>query len=376
MIRTTPRRTPMLAVALLLATGLCLTACSSSKKSTTSGATTATTAAGGGTTATTAAAKLSSATLLGSGSTFQQAFDQDVIQQFTQANSGVNITYSGGGSGKGQTDLASKLVDFAGSDAPIGAADLPKYGGASGILYFPIVAAPITVSYNLSGVSKLTLSAATIAKIFAGKVTTWNDPAIAADNSGVSLPSTKITPVHRSDSSGTTNNFTLYLKKADPTDWTLGSGKTVNWTTGGTGNGNGGVAQAIKSTDGAVGYVDFSDAKAAGLKFASVKNDAGTAIAPTLAGASAAVAAATVNADLTYDPTDAQGANAYPITSPTWIIIYKSQSDHAKGEALKAFLNFILTTGQTQIAAQDDFAPLSPDLLQKATAQLSQIVIP
>jgi phosphate transport system substrate-binding protein len=376
MLRTTARRTPMLALSLLAATSLCLAACSSSKKSTSS---TATTAASGGataTSATTAPAKLSSATLLGSGSTFQQAFDQDVIMQFDQANSGINITYSGGGSGKGQTDLASKLVDFAGSDAPITSTDLPKYGGASAILYFPIAAAPITLSYNVSGVSKLTLSAATIAKIFAGKITTWNDPAIAADNNGVNLPSTKITAVHRSDSSGTTNNFTLYLKKADPTDWTLGSGKTVNWPTGLTGNGNGGVAQTIKSTDGGIGYVDYSDAKASGLKFASIKNDAGTAIAPTLAGASAAVAAATVNADLTYDPTDAQGANAYPITSPTWIIIYKTQSDHAKGEALKAFLNYFLTTGQTQIAAQDDFAPLSPDLLQKATAQLSQIVIP
>ena len=375
MIRSIPRRKPVFALALIAAAALCVAACSSSKKSTAS-SNSPTTAASGGTTATTASAKLSAATLLGSGSTFQQAFDQDVIMQFTQANSGVNITYSGGGSGKGQTDLASKLVDFAGSDAPITSTDLPKYGGASAILYFPIAAAPITLSYNVPGVSKLTLSAATIAKIFAGKITTWNDPAIAADNGGASLPSTKITPVHRSDSSGTTNNFTLYLKKADPTDWTLGAGKTVNWPGGLTGNGNGGVAQTIKSTSGGIGYVDFSDAKASGLKFASIKNDAGAVLAPTLAGASAAVAAATINTDLTYDPTDAQGPNAYPITSPTWIIIYKQQSDHAKGEALKGFLNFILSTGQTQIAPQDDFAPLSSQLQQKAVAQLDQIVIP
>jgi phosphate transport system substrate-binding protein len=243
-------------------------------------------------------------------------------------------------------------------------------------LYFPTVAAPITVSYNVSGLSKLTLSSSTIAKIFSGKVTTWNDPAIAADNPGVTLPSTKITPVHRSDSSGTTNNFTLYLTKAAPADWTIGTGKTVNWPGGLTGNGNGGVAQAIKSTDGAIGYVDFSDAKASGLKFASIKNDAGMAIAPTLVGASAAVAAATINPDLTYNPVNAQGPVAYPITSPTWIIIYKQQTDQAKGQALKAFLQFILTTGQTKIAIQDDFAPLSPELQQKAVAQLNDIVIP
>jgi phosphate transport system substrate-binding protein len=370
MIRNTARRKHVLALSLTVVVGLCVAACSSSKKSTSSSATTA--ASG----ATTASAKLASATLVGSGSTFQQAFDQDVIMQFTQANRGVNVTYSGGGSGKGQNDLASKLVDFAGTDAVIKAADLPKYGGADAILYFPTVVAPITVSYNLSGVDKLTLSASTVAKIFAGTITTWNDPAIAADNSGVSLPSTKITPVHRSDASGTTSNFTLYLKKADPTDWTLGSGTTVNWTTGLTGNGNGGVASAIKSTVGGIGYVDFSDAKASGLKFASIKNAAGKAIAPTLDGASAAVAGATVSADLTYDPTNAQGPDAYPITSPTWIVIYKTQSDHAKGAALKGFLNYILTTGQKDIAAQDDFAPLSSDLLQKATAQLGQIVIP
>jgi phosphate transport system substrate-binding protein len=374
MIRNTPRRKHLLALSLTVVIGLCLAACSSSKKSTSSSS--ATTAASAGTTATTASAKLASATLLGSGSTFQQAFDQDLIMQFDQANSGVNITYSGGGSGKGQTDLASKLVDFAGTDSPIAVTDLPKYGGASAILYFPIAAAPITMSYNVPGVSKLTLSAATIAKIFMGSITTWNDPAIAADNSGASLPSTKITPVHRSDSSGTTSNFTLYLKKADPTDWTLGSGKTVNWSTGLTGNGNGGVAQTVKSTAGGIGYVDYSDAKASGLKFASVKNAAGKALDPTLDGASAAVASATIAADLTYDPTNAQGSDAYPITAPTWIVIYKTQSDHAKGAALKAFLNFTLTTGQKDIAAQDDFAPVSSDLQQKAIAQLSQIVIP
>jgi phosphate transport system substrate-binding protein len=375
MIRNTSRRTHVFAVSLVAVLAVCAAACSSSSKSTSSD-TSASTAAGGGTTATTASAKLSAATLLGSGSTFQQAFDQDLIAQFTQANSGINITYSGGGSGKGQTDLASKLVDFAGTDSPIADTDLPKYGGASSILYFPIAAAPITLSYNLSGVDKLTLPAATIAKIFAGTITTWNDPAIAADNNGVNLPSTKITPVHRSDSSGTTSNFTLYLKKADPTDWTLGSGKTVNWTTGLTGNGNGGVAQTVKSTSGGIGYVDYSDAKASGLHFASIKNAAGKVLAPTLDGASAAVAAATINADLTYDPTNAQGADAYPITSPTWMVIYKQQSDHAKAAALKAFLNFTLTTGQKEIASQDDFAPLSSDLLQKATAQLSQIVVP
>jgi phosphate transport system substrate-binding protein len=310
------------------------------------------------------------------GSTFQAPFLQDVITSFTQVQPAVKVTYAGGGSGKGQTDLAGKLVNYAGSDAPIPDANLPKFGGADAILYFPDVAGPITVSYNLSGVSKLQLSAPTIAKIFNGTIKTWNDPAIAADNPGAKLPSTAVTPIHRSDASGTTNNFTLYLKSAAPSDWTLGSGTTVNWPSGSTGNGNAGVAQAIKSTPGGVGYVDFSDAKASGLTFASIKNQAGTFLAPSLAGATAAVEATTINPDLTYNPINAPGANAYPITSPTWIIVYKSQPDTATGQALRGFLTFILTTAQTDIASQDDFAPLPPNLLQMARAQLNNLVIP
>jgi ABC-type phosphate transport system substrate-binding protein len=169
-----------------------------------------------------------SATLNGSGSTFQKAFDQVVIEAFTKQNSGVTVNYAGGGSGKGKTDLQTKTVDFAGTDSTVKPADLASYQGGS-ILYFPTVAAPITVSFNVSGVDALKLSAPTLAKIFSGTVTKWNDPAIAADNSGVSLPDTAITVVHRADASGTTSNFTKYLTAAAPSDWTLGSGDTVQW---------------------------------------------------------------------------------------------------------------------------------------------------
>jgi len=169
-----------------------------------------------------------SATLNGSGSTFQKTFDQVAIQAFTQKNSGITVNYAGGGSGKGKTDLQTKTVDFAGTDSTVKAADLSKYQGGQ-ILYIPIVAAPITVSYNLSGVGSLNLSGPTLAKIFSGKITKWNDPAIEADNANATLPSTSITVVHRADASGTTSNFTKYLVAAGGTDWTLGSGDTVNW---------------------------------------------------------------------------------------------------------------------------------------------------
>ena len=360
-------RARSVALALLISLGLVVGACSSSSKTTTSTTTGA---------APTTTIKLAATTLNGSGSTFQLAFDQEAIQEFHSTYSNITIGYPGGGSSKGLTDLQNKLVQFAGTDAPI--KDYGPYGGASAVLYFPTVAAPITVSYNLSGVSKpLVLSGTTLAKIFAGKITTWNDPAIAGDNSGVTLPATKVTPVHRSDGSGTTHNFTLYLGKVDPTDWTFGNSTTYPTTlSGATGNGNQGVAQTVQATDGAVGYVDYATAKAASLTFASIKNGSGQAVAPTLAGASAAVAATTPNADLTYDPTDAQAPAAYPITSPTWIVVYKTQSDHNQGLALKTFLGFILTTGETKIAAATDYAPLAGDLLTKAKAQLDSIVVP
>jgi phosphate transport system substrate-binding protein len=363
------RRSVLASAGLIAVAGLITAGCGSSSKSTTP--TTASTGAATttGSAPTTSGGTVPGGTLNGSGSTFQANFDQDAIQAFDQAHSGVTINYGGGGSGKGQSDLLAHLVDFAGTDSLV--KNTASYAG--GILYFPIVVGPITLSYNLPSVSKLTLSAATIAKIFDGSIKSWNDPAIAADNPGVSLPSTSITPVHRSDGSGTTSNFTLYLSKAVPTVWTIGHGTTIDWPGGQAASGNPGVATVIKQTQGAIGYVDYSTAVATGLTFASVKNSAGNVEAPTLAGASAAASGATINADLTYDPTDSPAPDAYPITSPTWIIVYKTQSNPTKEAILKAFLNFVLTTAQGSIASKDDYAPLPPTLAQKAIAQLSQL---
>ena len=340
-------------------------ACSSSSKSSSSSSTS-------GSSSTSAAPKVTG-TLNGSGSTFQAAYDQQAISDFQSANSGATVNYQPKGSGAGQTDLQNQVVDFAGSDVTVAAADLPKFKGGS-ILYFPIIAGPITVSYNLSGVSGLQLSGSTIAKIFARTIKTWNDKAIADDNPGATLPGTAITVVHRSDASGTTANFTSYLKKADASDWTLGSGKTVQWASDTqAGNGNAGVAQIVKGKDGAIGYVDYSDAKAGGLVWAKIKNSAGTYVDATLAGASAAVASATVNADLTYDPINASGADSYPITSPTYIITYAKYADAGKATLLKAFLGFVLGTDGQADANKSNFAPLPASLDQKAVAQLSSI---
>jgi phosphate transport system substrate-binding protein len=340
-------------------------ACGSSKKSST------TTTAAPGSSGTAAPAKVSG-TLNGSGSTFQAPYNQAAIQAFQQANSGATVNYQGKGSGAGQTDLANQVVQFAGSDVPVPATSTSSFKGGS-ILYFPTVLGPITVSYNLSGHSGIKLSGPTLAKIFSLKITNWNDPAIASDgNSG--LPNQAITVVHRSDSSGTTANFTAFLLSAGGSDWTLGTGKTINWA-GNTvaGNGNTGVASAIKGKTGAIGYVDYSDAKAAGLSWAKVKNKSGDYVDATLAGASAAAAAATVNADLTYNPIDQSGADVYPITSPTYIITYAKYSDANTVALLKAFIGYILGTDGQKLAATTDFAALPQSLDQKAVAQLGQI---
>jgi phosphate transport system substrate-binding protein len=315
--------------------------------------------------------KLASATLNGDGSTFQLGFNQVVIGAFKPVQKAVTINYQGNGSGAGRTDFVNGVVDFAGTDAAYKATDPqpPKP-----FFYFPTVVAPITVSYNLSGV-KLKLSADTIAKIFSGAITTWNDAAIKADNPTAKLPSTSITVVHRSDSSGTTANFTSYLTKAAPSSWTIGTGSTVNWPVGQGAQGNSGVAKLVKTTDGAVGYVDFSDANASQLTFASVKNSSGKFIPPNLVSAAAAAQGATVNADLTYDPINASGPAAYPITSPTWIIAYQTQTDAAKGAALVGWLNFIYDQGQ-KLAGSVDYAPLPKALLKQAKAQVKKITVP
>jgi phosphate transport system substrate-binding protein len=317
-------------------------------------------------------AKLASATLNGDGSTFQLGFNQVVIGGFKQQQKAVTINYQGNGSGTGRTDFVNGVVDFAGTDAAYKTSDPqpPKP-----FFYFPTVVAPITVSYNLGSV-KLNLSAETTAKIFSGAITTWDDAAIKADNPKAKLPSTDITVVHRSDSSGTTQNFTSWLTKAAPSDWTLGSSSTVSWPEGTQGaTGNSGVAKLVKDTDGAIGYVDFSDANASDLTYASVKNAAGKFVTPSLAAASAAAEGASINADLTYDPINSDGAAAYPITSPTWILVYQAQTDAAKGNAIKGWLNYIYGDGQT-LASSIDYAPLPKGLIKQAKAQVKKITVP
>ncbi|MDP8975481.1 MAG: phosphate ABC transporter substrate-binding protein PstS [Actinomycetota bacterium] len=315
------------------------------------------------------------ATLNGSGATFPQPFYEAVIAEFKKQQKGVTVNYGGGGSGKGRQELQDQVVDYAGSDGTVKPEDVAKYKGGE-FLYVPTVAAPITVSYNLPDVQALRLDAPVIAKIFQREIKQWDAAEIRALNPEAKLPATPITVAHRSDGSGTTENFTKYLVAAAPGVWRLGSGSTVPWPADEqAGNGNSGVAQIVKSSVGAIGYVDLSDAKESQLRVAMVKNKSGQFVEPTPQGASAALEGAELKPDLTYNPLDAAGAQAYPITAPTWILVYKNQEDKAKGDALKAFLRFLLTEGQRQ-AVPIDYAELPPPIRDKALAQLDNIVVP
>ena len=279
------------------------------------------------------------------------------------------MTYAKSGSSDGRKQLAAGTLDYAGSDS----LPKPEETFPTPILFFPTVAAPITVSYNVQGVDKLQLSPDTIAKIFQALITTWNDPAIAADNPGAKLPATPIVVVHRSDGSGTTSNFTKYLKAAAPTTWKLDSGDTVNWPAGTQGaEKNSGVASLISQTAGAVGYVDLADAIKAKLTFASIKNADGKFVAPSAAGVTAAVENAKVNPDLTYNPLNAAGATSYPITAPTYIIVYQAQKDATKATTLRTYLQYVLTTGQEQ-AQPLGYVGLPSDLQQKSYDQIAKI---
>jgi phosphate transport system substrate-binding protein len=313
-----------------------------------------------------------SGTLNGSGSTLQLTFQQAAIQGFKSVQSGMTVNYGAGGSGKGRTDLAGGTVNYAGSDSPIPSDETASFKGKT-VLYFPDVIAPVTVSYNLPGVKSLKLAAPAIAGIFQGTIKTWNDPAIKADNPGISLPSTPVTIAHRSDSSGTTANFSNFLVKATGDGWKLDTGSTINWPAASRGgNGNGGVAQIIKSTTGAVGYVDYSDAKASGLTYASIKNQAGQYVVPSVSSAAAAASQTTVAPDLTFSAIWAPGAASYPITAQSWVLVYQAQSSKSTAKMLQAWVGYLVGAGQ-QLLPSLGFAPVPSKIDQMAKAQISKI---
>jgi phosphate transport system substrate-binding protein len=311
-------------------------------------------------------------TVNGSGSTFQKQFQEEAISAFAGSNPKIHVNYGGGGSGKGRQDFADMVTDYGCSDAPFKDADKAKIKGGD-FVYVPIVLGAITISFRIDGVDKLQLSADTIAKIFQRDIKKWNDPAIAADNPGATLPDADIVVVHRADGSGTTEQLTKFLATAATATWRLKSGPTVEWPPETqAGQGNGGVAQLVKSTPGAIGYIDLPDAKAAQLHYASIKNAAGKLVEPTAQSAQAAGSGITISDDLTFSALDSKADGAYPITAASWCMAYTKPHDAAKAAALKAYFKFMVTDAQ-KLAPTIDFAPLPQELQSKAIAQVDKL---
>jgi phosphate transport system substrate-binding protein len=310
----------------------------------------------------------SGADLTGAGATFPYPLYSKWFSDYA-AKTGVKINYQSIGSGGGIRQLSEQTVDFGATDAPMSDAELAKAKGGA-VLHIPTVLGAVVVTYNVPGLAQpLRLDGATVAGIFLGQITRWNDARIAALNPGVSLPAADLLVVHRSDGSGTTYVFTDYLASVSPA-WAQkpGKGKEVQWPVGLGAKGNEGVAGQVKQTPGAIGYVELAYATQNKLPTAALKNANGELVAPSTASATAAAAGAAgklpANTDYRISIVNAPGAGAYPISSFTWIIAYQKQADAAKGKKLVDFLRWALTDGQGT-AQSLDYAPL-PEAMRPA----------
>jgi phosphate transport system substrate-binding protein len=361
------------AIAALAAVSLGIAACGSSSSSSSSG--NPAPASGGSS----ASGSGGSATLDGAGSTFAAP----IYQQWgsTLKSQGLTVNYNPVGSGAGVASLQTATVQFAGSDPALKSSDTAKMKGPT--LQFPVAFGAITVSYNLSGVKTgLKLDGVTIANIYQGKIKAWNDPAIKALNPGISLPSTAITVIHRSDSSGTTKGFTTFLSDYSP-QWKsqVGADKDVKWPTGTGAAKNSGVAAAIKQTQGAIGYVEQAYAIENGFTYAAVKNESGKYIVPSIPATSAAAVGIPIPADLGVSTINAPGATAYPIVSQTFLDVYQDACKNggmssSTASGLKKWLTYAVGAGQKTLGAgssQLPYAPLTSQLASKANAQLSKL---
>ena len=288
--------------------------------------------------------------------------------------SGTSINYQSIGSGAGISQVKAGTVDFGATDQPLGSDEL----AAAGLAQFPIVIGGIVPVVNIAGVNpgQLKLSGPLLADIYAGKVKSWNDPAIAAINPGVKLPASNIAVVHRSDGSGTSFNFTHYLSQVSPT-WKSGpgEGKTVAWPTGVGGKGNEGVAGYVRQIPNSIGYVEYAYVVQNHMTYAQLQNAAGTFVSPSAESfANAAQSADWANAsDFNLVMTNAPGVNAYPITATTFVLMPRQPKDKAKSEAALSFFKYALERGQAQ-AKSLDYVPLPETLVKQVEAYVGATI--
>jgi phosphate transport system substrate-binding protein len=316
-------------------------------------------------------ASIAQTQLTGAGSTFINPMMTKWASEYHKIDPGVQINYQAIGSGAGIKQISEGTVDFGATDGPMTEAAMAKLPGK--ILHIPTVAGGVVLTYNLPGIEGLKLDGSTIANIYLGKVTKWNDSEIAKQNSGLKLPDTDIAVVHRADGSGTTYIFTDYLSTVSG-EWKskVGNSTAVSWPTGIGAKGNDGVSGQVKQTPGAIGYVELIYALQNKLPYADVKNADGEYIKPSLGSVTAALSTAKIPADFRFSFVNAPGKASYPISGVTWLLVYEQQKSADKGKKLVAFLKWVLTDGE-KMATELDYAPLPENVRDRVLKAVDTI---
>ncbi len=307
----------------------------------------------------------------GAGATFPNPLYQKWFADYHALHGNIAFNYQAIGSGGGIQQFTAGTVDFGASDAPL---TDEEWGKVKDAVHVPTVLGAVVITWN-GPMASLKLSPEVLADVFLGKITKWNDKAVAALNPGVALPDAEIAVMHRADGSGTTAIFTDYLAKVSP-EWKakVGAGKSVKWPTGLGGKGNDGVTGLVKQTPGAIGYVELAYAKQQKLPMAALRNKAGAFVAPSIESTSAAAGGVAMPDDYRVSLTDAGGKDAYPIASFTYLLVHKDAKDAAKGKALVEFLWWAVHDGQ-KLAAPLDYAPLPPPVVEKVSRTVQSLTV-
>ncbi len=319
---------------------------------------------------------LAATQITGAGSTFDYPFFSKAFYVYSQKNADVTVNYQSIGSGGGIQQFTARTVDFGASDVPMNADELAR-------AHFPVLQVPVTlggegIAYTLPGVGKgLRMTRSLIADVYLGKITKWNDPAITALNPGVKLPNLAITVVHRSDGSGTTYIFTDFLSNVSP-EWKtkVGAGKSVQWPAPSSvgGKGNEGVAGLVRQTPGAIGYVELAYLLENSMPYALVENRAGKYLYPDISSVAAAAATKPNVSSTDFSIVDAEGAECYPISGYSWLLLYRNPSNPARGALVKGVMAWLVTKGQP-IAETIDYVPLPENVQQQALGIIGQMQV-
>jgi len=322
----------------------------------------------------TASVALAATQLTGAGSTFDYPFFSKAFYEYSQKHAALTVNYQSIGSGGGIQQFIAKTVDFGASDVPMNEEELKRAGGA--VLQIPVTLGGEAMGYNLPGVGKgLKLTRQLIADIYLGKVTKWNDPKLVQLNPGVKLPNMPITVVHRSDGSGTTYIFTDFLSHVSA-EWKqkVGAGKSVQWPVGIGGKGNEGVAGQVRETPGAIGYIELAYVLENQMTYAQVQNKAGKFLYPSIKTVAAAAATKPNVSATDFSIVDAAGADSYPISGYSWVIVYKKPTNPGRAKLVRDVLRWLVTDGQ-KVAESVDYVPLPQNVQHRALSIIDQMQV-